>query len=387
MRIGIFGGSFDPVHIEHIHLVEHAIRSLALDKLFIVPACRPPHKQGKTLTADSERLQACRLAFAHIPKAEVSDFEILQGGTSYTYLTCRHFKKQNPTATLFFIVGTDMLRDFPNWKNTDEILKTATLAVVARAEQGGWIEKERALFYDKFKATFTVVDYEGQDISSTQIRVMAGAGEDVSALVGNAVANFITTHGLYLVSGAKEALALEKPKRKEHSLRVAQAAAKKAVELGVSERKAITASLFHDCAKNLEKDSPLLKGFDFKAYEGVPDAVLHQFTGAYLAQTRFGVNDEEILDAIRFHSSGKAEMTTLGKIVFLADLVEDGREFAGVEILRKAYYQKGKIDECLAMALEHSLKYLKEKGGEIYPLTKQAYDFYKEKENGTTSNE
>ena len=73
----------------------------------------------------------------------------------------------------------------------------------------------------------------------------------------------------------------------------------KAVELGVSERKAIAASLFHDCAKNLQIDSPLLNGFDFKAYAGVPSAVLHQFTGAYLAQTHFGVDDEEILDAIR----------------------------------------------------------------------------------------
>ena len=382
MRIGIFGGSFDPVHIEHVRLVKHALRSLALDKLLVVPACQPPHKRGKTLSLDSERLQACRLAFAEIPNVEVSDFEILQGGTSYTYLTCRHFKALYPNASLFFIVGTDMLRDFPTWKNTDDILKTVTLAVVARAEKDGWLQTERESFKKKFGCDFALVDYHGKDVSSTKIRVLAGAGEDVTPFVGERVAQFIKAQGLYAIAGAKEALAIEKPHRYAHSLRVAEAAAKKAVALGVSERKAITASLFHDCAKNLDKDSPLLEGFDFKAHADVPNAVLHQFTGAYLAQTQFGVIDEEVLDAIRYHCSGKEEMTTLGKIVYLADMVEDGREFVGVETLRNAFYQKGDLDGCLLLALEQAINHVKEKGGDIYPLTLKAYTFYKEKEYG-----
>lgn len=382
MRIGIFGGSFDPVHIEHVRLVESALRSLALDKLIVVPACKPPHKQGKTLSADSARLQACRLAFSGIEKAQVSDFEILQGGTSYTYLTCRHFQEQYQGAQLFFIVGTDMLRDFPTWKNTDEILKTVTLAVVARAEQDGWLQTERAKFKQKFNCDFAVVDYHGKDVSSTKIRVLAGAGEDVTPFVGDKVAAFIQEQGLYAVAGAKDALALEKPHRKEHSLRVAEVSAKKAVELGIPEQKAITAALFHDCGKNVKADSALLSGFDFDKYASVPSAVLHQFTGAYLAQTRFGVTDEEVLDAIKFHCSGKAEMSKLAKIVYLADMVEDERDFAGVETLRKAFYEKGDLDKCLLLALEQAIAHVKEKGGDMYPLTLQAYTYYKEKEYG-----
>ena len=92
MKIALFGGSFDPVHTEHIRLVESAIQSLQLDKLFIMPACKPPHKPGKELTDDKHRLETCRLAFAKIEKAEVCDYEMQKGGVSYTYETCVHFK-------------------------------------------------------------------------------------------------------------------------------------------------------------------------------------------------------------------------------------------------------------------------------------------------------
>ncbi len=382
MRIGVFGGSFDPVHLEHINLADHAIRSLDLDKLIIVPAARPPHKNGKTLTGDQERLELCRLAFESLKGVEVSDFEILQGGTSYTYLTCRHFKSLYKNDELFFIVGTDMLRDFPTWKNPLDILKNATLAVAARAEKQDWLEEERKKFHGLFHRDFALINYHGKDVSSTKIRVRAGAGENVSEFVGDKVADYIKERGLYEIAGAKAALALEKPARKAHSLRVAEMAAKKAVMEGVSERQAIQAALFHDCAKNLSSESPLIAGFDLSPWGQVPQAVAHQFTGAYLAQTHFGVNDEEVLDAIRFHTSGKENMSTLGKIIFLADMVEQQRDFAGVEKLRALYLKKGGIDECLFLALEQTVRHLKEKGGEIYPLTEKAYIFYKEKENG-----
>ena len=114
MKIAIFGGSFDPPHIEHVRLAQSAVKSLKLDTLFIMPAHTPPHKKGKALSSDEDRLAMCRLAFKKCPKAEVSDYEISRGGTSYTYLTCRYFKEAYPDAELFFLVGTDMLRDFPS---------------------------------------------------------------------------------------------------------------------------------------------------------------------------------------------------------------------------------------------------------------------------------
>ena len=130
MKIGIFGGSFDPVHREHVHFVRAAIDCLRLDKVFVMPAHNPPHKPYRVLAPDTDRLEACRLAFSCLPEVEISDYEIAQGGTSYTYLTCRHFRSLYPDAEIFFLVGTDMLRDFPTWKNPQEILNDVTLEQV-----------------------------------------------------------------------------------------------------------------------------------------------------------------------------------------------------------------------------------------------------------------
>ncbi len=388
MRIGIFGGSFDPVHSEHLRLARAAIESLSLDKLFVLPAHTPPHKRGKTLSGNEERLEMCRLAFAQTEKVEVSDYEIAQGGTSYTYLTCRHFKEKYPDAQLFFLVGTDMLRDFPTWKNPEDILQNATLAVCARAEKEGWIEREQAAFYERFSTHFALIHYNGAPVSSTRIRVFVGAGLPLRSMVAEEVAAYIDEKGLYRIPQAKAALALEKPMRAAHSVRVAETAAKRAATLPLDERQVITAALLHDCAKNLTAESPLLQDFRLQAEWGeVPAPVLHQFTGAYVAEREFGIEDEAVLDAIRYHTSGREDMTTLGALIFLADMVEEERVYDGVDVLRRAYWQEGEksqsetlLFECLREALRRTVEYLEEKGERVYPLTKRAYAFYKNKE-------
>lgn len=378
MRIAVFGGSFDPVHSEHIRLARAAVDSLKLDKLFVMPAYAPPHKPGKVLSSDRDRLEMCRLAFAEIPQVEISDYEIQKGGTSYTYLTCRHFKELYPTAELFWLVGTDMLRDFPTWKEPLSILKDVTLGVCGRAEQQGWVEKEQELFFEKFQTKFEVIDYNGERVSSTKIRVLAGAGMEITPLVPKKVAAYIQEKELYLIKNAKEALALEKPQRQEHSIRVAELAASRAVGLRIPERKAVAAALFHDCGKNVPLDSPLLKGFEKREEWGeIPIPVLHQYTGAYLAENVFGAQDEEILDAIRYHTSARPNMGELEKLIFLADMLEEERSYEGVEILRKLFWKKEGLDECLEEALFQTLEFLKQKGGEAYPLTRQAYTYYK----------
>lgn len=384
MKIGIFGGSFDPVHTEHIRVAQAAIKSLGLDKLLIMPAHTPPHKAGKSLSPDHERLELCRLAFENTAGAEVSDYEMRQGGTSFTYLTCEHFRNAYPNAELFWLVGTDMLRDFPTWKYPERILQSVTLAVCARNEADGWIEKERADFLRRFGKDLAVVAYNGAAVSSTKIRVLAGAGMRLTPFVPETVEAYIQEKHMYEIVGAKESLALQKPSRAEHSLRVALVAATRAGSVGVAEKKAIAAALLHDCAKNLRLDDPLLRGFEIKDEWGeVPESVLHQFTGAFVAQTALGVDDEEILDAIRFHTSGKENMTALGKLIFLADMVEEERKYDCVDILRELFWQnddtlppENRLDACLERALKETLLYLKKNGTIVYTLTEKAYAFY-----------
>jgi nicotinate-nucleotide adenylyltransferase len=384
MKIGIFGGSFDPVHLEHISLVRAAIESLELDKLIVVPAHTPPHKRNKILSSDEDRLALCRIAFQDIPSVQVSDYEICRGGTSYSYLTCRHFSEEYPNAKLFFLVGTDMLRNFPLWRNPEEILSLATLAVCARAEADGWEQQEQRAFFARYGKNFEVIRYNGKDVSSTRARVYAAAGEDITPLVGERVAAYIQEKGLYKIDGAQEALSLEKPSRRAHSVRVALLAAERAKSLNIDEKKALTAALFHDCAKNLPPCSPLLNGF--VAPEGVPSPVLHQYAGAYVAENTFGVSDEEVLNSIRFHTSGKENMTELEKLIFLSDMLESGRDFAGIEELRAAFWRGDRLDECLCLSLRYTLQYLQEKGGDIYDLTQKAYDYIQNKMQEKTGN-
>ena len=376
MRIGIFGGSFDPVHSEHFYLGKRAVESLALDKLIVMPAHTPPHKKGKSLTSDISRLEMCKLAFESLEQAEISDYEITSGGISYTYLTCEYFKEKYPNAELFWLVGTDMLRDFPNWKNPQKILELVELAVCARAENVGWLNAEQDKFFKRFGKNFSVIDYNGKDISSTMIRVLAGAGEDLSAVVGESVAKYIQEKGLYQIPYASAALSLLKAERKAHSLRVAYMAAKRAPSLGVPEKKAIEAALFHDCAKYLPVNHEFLTGFT--PPECVPAPVLHQFSGAYLARTRFGITDEDVLNAIAYHTSGRGNMSALEKLIFLSDMLESERNFEGVDELREKFWDvSDDLTNCITLALSRSLEFVESKGGEIYALTAQAANYYK----------
>lgn len=383
MRTGIFGGSFDPVHIEHVKAAEAAIKSLRLDRLFVLPAYVPPHKRGRVLADDCDRLEMLRIAFANVKGAIVSDYEIRRAGVSYTYLTCRRFREEFPDDELFFLTGTDMLRDFYTWKNPDDILSNATLAVCSRAEKDAdWKSKEEERFFARFQKKFVTIDYEASAVSSTQARVFAAAGEDISQFCGTAVAQYVKRKGLYVVKNAHEALANEKPERRAHSLRVACAAAKKAAELHIDEKKAVTAALFHDCAKNLSADSPLLEGFSLESSvpTPIPPSVLHQFTGAYVAERVFGVTDEEVLDAVRYHTSGRKGMGLLEQLIFLADMVEDGRSYEGADTLRSLYYaEKDGLDLTTYTALRETLYFLEKKGGEIYPFTREAFEYFKER--------
>ncbi len=383
MRIAVFGGSFDPVHVEHVRLAKAAIDELGLDKLLVMPAYAPPHKPGKRLSPDCDRLETCRLAFSSLERVEISDYEIKQKGTSYTYLTCRALRERYPSAEIFWLVGTDMLRDFPTWKNPEEILSHVTLAVCGRAEKEAWVEKEQAGFFARFQKSFVYLPYNGADVSSTKLRVLAGAGMRLTHFTPPDVADCIEEKGLYKIPFAKEALALEKPSRQAHSLRVAELAASRASGLGIPEDKAIAAALFHDCAKNLPEDSPLLEGFAPPDEWGeVPPAVLHQFAGAYVAEKGFGVTDRDILNAVCYHTSGRENMSELEKLIFLADMLEEERNYEEVEDLRRLFWkERGSVDECLLAALQATLAFVEGKGGEAYPLTRRAYEYYKDLKN------
>ena len=378
-KIAIFGGSFDPVHTEHIRLVEAALEGLGLDKLVVMPAFAPPHKKGRVLAPDSHRLEMCRLAFSHLDKVVVSDYEITQGGTSYTYLTCRHFRALYPNAQIFWLVGTDMLRNFPSWKNPQDILENVTLGVCARDEKCGWEEKEQADFERRFGKKFAVIRYNGAPVSSTEIRLLTAAGLPIDGLTHPKVAEYVERHSLYQIPFAKKALSLEKTERAMHSVRVARLTLERAKDLHLSEKEVLTAALMHDCGKNLPDDSPYLAGFVPPTEWSIPPQVLHQYKGAYLLEKCFEIENEDVINAVRYHTSGRPNMSALEKLIFLADMLEEERSYKGVDELRALFWDENGLDKCLAESLYQTLLFLESKGGEIYPLTRSAYEFYKDK--------
>lgn len=371
MKIGLFGGSFDPIHSEHVEYVLAAKEFLALDRVIVIPSYIAPHKRGGSAASGKDRLAMCKIVFGKYDFAEVSDYEIRAGGTSYTYLTCRHFRDLYPNDTLFFLVGADMLENFFHWRNPEEILSCVTLAACGRGDSAPASLHEK--FISRFGVDFIEVPFTGEAVSSTELRVALAFGKGHKAL-DEGVLTYIRQHGLYSHPAIAPALALERPMRREHSYRVALMACRRARSLGIPEEKALLAAALHDCAKYVSLDeSPLLK--DFPYYGNVPEQVLHQLTGAYLAQTLFGIDDEEILDAIRYHTTGRPKMGQLEKLIYLADMLEEGRDFPGVEGLRSLFWKD--LDACLAGALEHQMEYLQKSGEPIFYLTERAYQWIK----------
>lgn len=370
-KIGVFGGTFNPVHKEHVTIAKIAIEALSLDKLIIMPTFMPPHKNGIPAPVQ-DRIKMLELAFSGVDGVEISDMEAKRQGKSYTYQTLECIAQKETGAKLFFIVGADMLVDFKTWRNPDRILSLATLCCFGREKFNVDYQKEREYFQKTFGKEFVTLPYDGGADCSTAIRIYASLGISLTDMVSEDVEKYIKEKALYSGGKIEEFLkeSLTK-KRLLHTARVTVCALRRAKEFGVDEKKITTACLIHDCAKYLS-----YKSFaDFTLPDGVPEPVIHSFLGAYVAKEVLGVDDEEILDAVRYHTSGKANMSNLGKLLFVADMVEDGRNYDGVEELRKAFESKS-LDECFKACLKEEMIHLLNKGGEIFVETKNAYDYY-----------
>lgn len=365
MKTAIFGGTFNPVHKEHVNIVLSAQRELGLDKVIVVPSAVTPQKSGRIVISGEHRLNMCRLAFDGIDDVEVSDYELKQGGVSYSYLTCEEFAKRHKGDKLYFIVGADMFENFSSWKYPERILAKVTLAVCSREKP---LDKTAPFDFVKFS-------YVGAKVSSTRIRTLCALDESVEEYVPVKVWEYIKNNGLYRLEFINKLKSLLPPERWAHTVRVALMAAENCPRFNIPEDKAVTAAALHDCAKYLGRGCPELENFAFP--EDVPNPVMHQYTGAYVAEHTFGIRDEDVLNAIRHHTSGRADMSPLEKLILLCDMLEEGRNFQGIEKLREGFSHS--LDEGLKLALELQLKYLESTGAKIYSQTNCAYQFYKGK--------
>lgn len=196
MRLGIMGGTFDPIHLGHLHVARVALREAALDSVLFLPDGDPPHKQPGASGAD--RLKMTQLAIKQDPAFWVSDMELRRPGRTYTVDTLMALLKEDPARELHYLIGADTLFQFPSWKTAHKVATLCSMLVVPRPgtdlDEVRWFM--RKLFAD-FGLQSSLLSQPGPDISSTQIRERVKAGEDISALVSRAVALYIAENGLY----------------------------------------------------------------------------------------------------------------------------------------------------------------------------------------------
>jgi len=368
LKIGIYGGSFNPPHLGHMAAAESAAKYLGLDELLLIPAGIPPHKM---LSADAagadDRLAMTRLMGEQIAldtgvKVTVSDMEIARGGKSYTADTLRILHEEHPDDELWLLMGTDM--------DGEELF----------APQRKYLGQR---FPGSRIVTMTLPNLV--DVSSTELRARIPKRE-TDGLLAPAVLGYIYRKHLYGTNLDLKRLTLEdlrpialsylKAKRIPHVLGTEQTAKALAEKYGADVEKARFAALLHDSTKRLSMEEQLAMcehyHIELDELEKKALKLLHAKTGAALARDVFGA-DDEIYNAILWHTTGKANMTLLEKVIYLADYIEPNRDFDGVEDLRKVVWED--LDKGLEMGLAMTVEEMEQMGNPVHHNTLQALEY------------
>ena len=197
MKIGVLGGTFNPIHNSHIYLAEQFVWQLGLDRMVVVPTYTPPHKKAENLASSEDRYNMCRLATRDLPRFHVTRFELERQGKSYTYKTLGHILGKYPGSQLFLIVGADMFLTMQDWRRAPEIFNMATICAAQR-------EKGELALLDAHKqeleaigAKCVIINVEAKPLSSTRVRERIASGEKPDGLLHPDVWKYIAERGLY----------------------------------------------------------------------------------------------------------------------------------------------------------------------------------------------
>lgn len=387
MNIGVYGGTFNPPHLGHMAAAKAAMEQLQLDKLLLIPAATPPHKVLPAGSANAlQRFEMAQLACAELgKKAEATDVELRREGRSFTSDTLLELRKAYPDDTLYLLMGSDMFLSFHNWHEPQTICDLAVLAPFSRYECAGTDEftAQEEHLQRAFGARVQVVDNRNViDLSSTQVRDVLDDGQG-REMLPEAVYGYIQRQHLYGTTTDLKHLTVDelrsiamsylKPKRMPHVRGTEQVAAELARLHGVDEQEARIAALLHDCTKKLDMEEQLglcrEHGIVLDDLEQRALKLLHSRTGAEIARRIFSVSDA-VYSAIRWHTTGHENMTTLEKIIYLADYIEPTRDFDGVEPLRRVVYED--LDKGMLLGLTMTIEEMEAMGNPVHHHTLDA---------------
>lgn len=371
-KIGIFGGSFDPIHFGHLILAEQVRVEAGLSRVVFMPACVSPFKQGRKVVSPEERLEMVRLAVQSNPYFSVSDMEIQKQGVSYTAETLRQYRSEAEEETeICFITGTDAFLGIADWRESEYLLSHFSFAIGLRP---GFREEELDRFIEEIHqrhGTNVMKVYSSQvDISSSHIRELMEGGRSPRYLLPDSVLDYIRREGLYqpqfeeTKDGGENASQIRtrisdyieanlKPSRYRHTLGVVREAVSLAKTYGADPVKAELCALFHDSCRS----------------EG---NLVHGKRAAELMKQDYNIQDQDMINAVEFHTTGREGMSLLEKILYLADAIEPSRDYPGVGELRRMAYED--LDGACLSAMERSIAYVMERGFQLDENTVKARD-------------
>ena len=384
-RMGIYGGTFNPPHVGHIRAAQCAVEALKLSALLLMPSCIAPHKVLPS-NSPTPRQRCEMLQLAAGEKMEVCDMELRRGGISFTFETVEQLRQQYPDKELILFMGTDMFLSFLTWREPQRIIDNASIGVFYRGETGEMetIREQKAKL-ETIGAKVYLVENPVTAISSTQLRRML-VFQCADSFLPEGVGAYIRENRLY--GAAKDCrnlsmdaleqvvVSLLKPERVAHVLGCRDTAAELARRWGADETDAARGGLLHDITKAL--DGPLQLtlcreyGIVLSEFSRKNPKTLHALTGSLVADRIFGEN-KKVVDAIRSHTTGKGNMTTLEKILYVADYMEPNRNFPGVETLRALAFED--LDKALKLGLTMTIDLLKKQKREISPESAEALAF------------
>lgn len=358
-KIGILGGTLDPVHLGHIALLRLAKEQLDLCEAVLLPAGDPPHKHCHAPAED--RLKMARLAADGA--FTVSDMEVRRKGATYTVDTLRRLRARAPESELVYIIGADTLPNLVTWREYREVFKLCSFAAARRAGQTEAVPEGARVLW---------LEGDPPAVSSTRVREIATVRGDLRGLTGEKVAAYIREKGLYLMNvpeteAENRLRGMLSKHRFQHTLGVRDTSERLARLHGLDAAAARVAGLLHDAAKCLpvQEQRRLAAGIADAGEMENPE-LLHAPAGVAVARDVFGVRDAEILAAIRCHTLGGPEMTGLMLAVFVADFIEPGREdFPGLSEARALAGTdlRAAASKCAELTNIH----LKETGRAVHP--------------------
>ena len=393
MRIGIYGGSFNPPHLGHLAAARAAVNALRLDKLMFVPAGDPPHKSlAEGSPSPAQRLELTRIAADQLLLPEVAgvwDAEITREGKSYTADTLALAAERWPGDELWLLMGTDMFLTLHEWAEPEKILSLAKVCAFGRsaADHESVFAPQRERLRKEYHTDAAVISIPDLvDISSTRLRELLAVDRGREFLP-QAVYGYILREKLYGSDIDLKHLQLDDlrcvsysmvfARRLAHIRGCEEEAARLANRWGADEEKMRRAAILHDCTKYLTREEHLnicdRYGVPLDALERATDKLLHAKSGAALAQHIFG-QEPDVCQAICYHTTARAGMSLEEKILYLADYMEPNRDFPEVEELRRLAYTD--LDRAVGMGAALSMKEMVQRDKELHRDTRSAYECY-----------